>query len=77
MELDAAHVEFHPLADSEAGSGAEAEDQGLEPATEALVLCYLFAGCSNSVTEDYNTVVETSVIKTSAELRVGIEETSR
>ena len=30
-------------------SGAEAEDQGLEPATEALELCYLFAGCSNSV----------------------------
>ena len=31
------------------GSGAKAEDQVLEPATEALELCYLFAGCSNSV----------------------------
>ena len=27
--------------------------------------------------EDYNTVVEMSALKTSAELRVGIEETSR
>ena len=25
------------------------KDQGLEPATGALELCYLFAGCSNSV----------------------------